>query len=192
MVMRLLPRLVVLSTAVCALATAAPASAQEFVRTDERGDLSRVGEDSDVFVPVPGRGYPDITRVRFAHRDRTVVVRATFVELNPTGKFLFGGIDVRTPRSRKFFTVMATEGSREGFLFKDNEHPCRVGIRISYADELMRVSIPRSCLGDPRWVRVRFGASVLQHDGDEIIDNAGAPRFDSRAPFPWSPRLRRG
>ncbi len=178
--------------AVTLLVPAAPAAAQEFVRTDQRGDLSRVGEDSDVFVPLPGRGYPDITRVRFAHRTDAVVVRASFVELHPTGQFLFGGIQVRTPRGRTFFTVMATEGSRGGFLFKDNQNPCRVGITISYAEELMRVSIPRSCLGDPTWVRLRYGASVLQHDGDEIIDNAGTPTFDNRAPFPWSPRLRRG
>ena len=189
--MRILPCTASLAAALCLLLPTAPTSAQGFLRSDERGDLSRVGEDSDQFVPLPGRGYPDITRVRFTHRSDAVVVRAQFVELNPTGKFLFGGVQVRTPQLRRFFTVMAAEGSREGFLFKDNQHPCRVGIRISYADELMRISIPRSCLGDPRWVRVRFGASVLQHDGDEIIDNAGAPRFDNRSPFPWSPRLLR-
>ena len=168
-----------------------PASAQEFVQGDLRGDLSKVGEDSDVFVPLPGRRYADVTRVRYAHRSGHVVVRAAFVELNPTAA-LFGGIDTRTPRGKRFFTVMATRGNREGFLFKDNERPCRVGIRIDYAADLMRTRIPRSCLGDPAWVRVRFGASVLQPDGDEIIDNAGAPRFDNRSPWPWSPRLRRG
>ncbi len=187
-----LPRLAAsVTAAACLLVTAAPATAQEFVRLDQRGDLAKVGEDSTVVVPLPGRRYADVTRVRFAHRATRVVVRSTFVELNPTGT-LFGGIDVRTPRSRRFFTVMATEGARGGFLFKDNQHPCRVGIRISYAEELMRVAIPRTCLGDPAWVRVRYGASVLQGDGDEIIDNAGAPRFGGRSPFPWSPRLRRG
>jgi hypothetical protein len=56
----------------------------------------------------------------------------------------------------------------------------------------MRVAVPRSCLGDPAWVRLRFGASVLQRDGDEIIDDAGAPRWTDSSPHPWSPRLRVG
>ena len=178
-------------SALCLLGAGGPASAQEYVRRDAPGDLSRVGEDSDLFVPLPGRHYPDVTRVRFAHRAGQLVVRASFIDLAPAGHFLFGGVQTRTPDGRRFFTVMATKGSRDGFLFKDTDRPCPVDIRSDYADDVMRVAVPRSCLGDPRWVQVRFGASVLQRDGDEIIDNAGAPRYTDRAPFPWSPRLRR-
>jgi hypothetical protein len=118
-------------------------------------------------------------------------VRASFGDLAPAGT-LFAGVETRTPLGRRVFTVMATRGSRSGFLFQAKKQDCDLGIRIDYARDRMRVAVPRSCLGDPAWVRLRFGASVLQRDGDEIIDDAGAPRWTDSSPHPWSPRLRVG
>lgn len=185
-------RLAAAGTAVaCILVPAGPAAAQEHVQPDRRDDLSRVLWDSDVSVPAPGRRYADVVRTRFDHRDDRVVVRASFVELARAGT-LFAGVETRTPSGRETFTVMATGRDRAGFLFQERKHACPVGIRIDYAADHLRVAVPRSCLGDPDWVQLRFGASVMQRDGDEIIDNSGAPRFGNRSPHPWTPRLRAG
>jgi hypothetical protein len=189
---RVIRRLItVTAAAACLLGVAGPVTAQEFVQHDRRGDLSRILWDSDVAVPAPGRRYADVVRTSYAHRRTDVVVRASFVELAPAGT-LFGGVETRTSQGRRVFTVMATRGSRDGFLFQGRKQKCRVGIRIDYAGNDLRVAVPRTCLGDPSWVQVRFGASVLRRDGDEIIDNAGAPRWTGSSPHPWSPRLRVG
>jgi len=175
-----------------ALTLVGTAHAAEVVVHDGRGDVSRILSHSDESRPVPGRRFPDVTRARFSHAAQHVVARMSFVELNPTGD-IFGGIETRTPRGRRTFTVMSVRGSREGFLFPDNQRPCAVGVHFDYAQNYLRVRIPRRCLGDPRWVQLRAGASVLQADGDELTDDAGAARWSlRRPPVPWSQRLRRG
>jgi hypothetical protein len=189
---RAITRLITVTAVVgCLVSGAGPVAAQEFVQRDRRGDLSRILWDSDVAVPVPARRYADVVRTSYAHRRTQVVVRARFVDLAPAGT-LFAGVETRTPLGRRVFTVIATRGSRDGLLFQAKKQDCEVGIRIDYAGDRLRVAVPRSCLGDPAWVRFRFGASVLQRDGDEIIDDAGAPRWTGSSPHPWSPRLRAG
>jgi hypothetical protein len=177
------------ATAACILGPAGPVAAQEHVQHDRRDDLSRIPWDTDLSVPAPGRRYADVVRTRFAHRDDQAVVRSSFVEL-ARAETLFAGVETRTPGGRETFTIMATGRDRAGFLFQAKKHACRVDVRIDYVDNTLRVAIPRSCLGDPGWVQLRFGASVMQRDGDEIIDNSGASRFTNRSPHPWSPRLR--
>jgi len=52
-----------------------------------------------------------------------------------------------------------------GFGLITDGVPCRVEHEIDFADELIRLSLPRSCIGNPRWVRVAAQTSRFVDQG---------------------------
>jgi hypothetical protein len=61
---------------------------------------------------------------------------------------------------------------------------------VDYARETISVSVPRSCLGNPRWVQVTPGAVGMTPAGDVYVDNG----YDSTSnePTRWSAKVKRG
>jgi len=64
---------------------------------------------------------------------------------------------------------------------------------VDYANDQVTVSIPRSCLSNPRWVQVTIGAMSVKRDfSASFLDNGqNASHRDPSATPDWSARIKR-
>ncbi|WP_205472860.1 hypothetical protein [Nocardioides sp. SYSU D00038] len=177
-----------------ALLAPAGASAETEVVTDPRGD-SYSGADYEPGPP-SSSDWGDITRVVLEHtRQRFSVV----VRLNPATyppDLYEARLDTRPgrpgPELQVFFGVDAYDDDLPPYvtLYRMNgitEIRCK-GARSKALGSAggkagHRISIPRSCLGNPRKVRVKL-TSGQEHGYDDHAPGRAKPR--------WSPWVRRG
>lgn len=128
---------------------------------DPSGDvLGLSGSSAAAGHAAPARRLGDLTRVRVFHGPKRVTVTLTARRLErPTaGSFALLATPLRTPSGDYFGGVML--GSRpahdvawiEGESTGDLTCP-GLRYRLLPAESKVRVSIPRSCLKRPRWVR---------------------------------------
>ena len=177
-------------------------------RTDPAGDVTADDLSGDDPVLDPEWRNGDITQLRVRHRHYRVTARLNFVELTAgrrqpwmyhTFRFLTsggGGLELSG-------TVGVNGGGRQGVwrLSDGRRVKCR-GLRhtIDYQAETVRISVPRSCLGRPRWVRVGAKTSSFS-EAQEVFrfddalptgeDATRDPTVPPDAPT-FGPRLRRG
>ena len=145
---------VMAGTAVALTVVAGPAAAERVTVVDRRGDVLKVEEGATSGVPAPDSTF-DVWRSTFAHTADRVVVRVLFDDLRRTGKRLQVWVNLQDGRDRTSYVgVEAVPGERDGTAWlmgnRGQDRPCRVRHRIDYARDVVRVSLPRTCLGSPR------------------------------------------
>ena len=150
---------VLAGTAAALTLSAGPAAAERVTVVDRRGDVLKVEEGATSGVPAPDSTF-DVWRSTFAHTTDRVVVRVLFDDLRRTGKRLQVWVNLRDGRGRTSYVgVEAVPGQRTGSAWlmggRGQARPCRVRHRIDYARDVVRVSLPRTCVGSPR--ALRFG-----------------------------------
>ncbi len=143
-------------------------------RTDASGDVLLIHPESDD-VKVEGDWMNgDITRLRAVHATHRVKARLAFRDLKKDVDHMRHSLRIRTDDKTFIVYIFANNGSweSESILVINGEVDCR-GLRhhINYAENTVRVSVPRSCLSRPKWVRV--GART-----DSFIDEAEEYRLD--------------
>jgi hypothetical protein len=174
---------------------AAPALAGRLVVDDPRGDMLKVEEGATSGEPAPGATIGDVVRTGFRHTDHRVRVRVRFADLAPTGKRLNLWMDLRDEDGRKFILgVEATRADRDGhpilMTWRGRDVDCRVHHRIRYGKDVIRVSVPRRCLGGPQSLRFRVLTEHVRGDWTyAYLDNGLSEDMDDRT---WSRRVRRG
>jgi hypothetical protein len=83
-----------------------------------------------------------------------------------------------TPRDRDGHSILMTASGRDV--------RCAVEQRIDYADDVVRVSLPRHCVGTPRVVRFRLLTEHVRHDWRyAYLDNGLTPELDDRHWTRW-------
>lgn len=148
----------VLGAAVLGLTLAAgPAAAERVTVADRRGDVLKVEEGATSGEPAPGSTF-DVWRSTFAHTRDRVVARVRFDDLRRTGKRLQVWVNLQDGRGREHYVgVEGVPGNRSGTAWlmgeRGQDRPCRIRHRIDYGRDLVRVSLPRTCLGSPRVLR---------------------------------------
>lgn len=159
-------RLVAALVPAAALLLPATAHAEKVVTEDPVGDASQVSimftEESDelVVTPAPDETATDITRTVVAHgRTRlavTVHVRDLVLSTAPEAY-----LRVATPRGAFQMSVTKVPGSRARVrLERKNGRvvECRaLRAALDGDTNTVSVSLPTSCVGDPRWVQVGVG-----------------------------------
>lgn len=148
---------VLLGGVLASVLATAPAAADRLAVADRRGDVLKVEEGATSGEPAPGSTF-DVWRSTFAHTADRVAVRVRLDDLRPTGRRLQVWVNLRDGRGRTSHVgVEAVPGDRGGraWLMGDRgqDRPCRVRHRIDYDRDVVRVSLPRSCLGSPRVLR---------------------------------------
>jgi len=160
---------------------AAPASADTITHTDAAHDVQRFDGDTQTTVPAVTEG--DVRRVTVAHTSGRLVVKLKYAELSRTRWF---GVTLVRTSSGKLFEVDLVASKNLGWQGKltvaagnGSEIACSGADRkVDYAVNTVRISVPRSCLGDPRWVKVgvahvRFVSQSRIFGDDAFSSNVG-------------------
>ena len=194
------PRRGVLTLAISAglaVSTAGSAAAQTLIDVDQRGDVQSFTMESEEPTPAPTVANGDVLRTVFNHAERRVSVRVMYADLRRVGQFRNDGIRVVTNEGvRREVSVFASEGMWRGQadMVRPNGEPveCDIAHKIDYDRNLVTVSFPRSCVSDPRWVRLGMGAVWMDGESRAYADDAQIDGRINPDTLKLSPRLRRG
>ena len=157
---------------VLAVAMAAPASAATRYFADEPGDTGGAGDITVVKVANSSEGN---TRIG---------VRAQVGEFSPGDSFTVWFDTRRSDRGPEYKVDLVANSDAFGLArvetFRSRGTAVRCsGLRVT-ADALtareIAISVPRSCMGSPRKVRVSLKAQYLDADGAATVDWAPAQR----------------
>ena len=147
---------VVLSLAV-SLVVAPGARADKVVHRDSRHDVVAFDDtykEGEGRVR-PGARDPDIVRAVVRHREHAVTIRSPFPELRYDLRFLNGRILTPTRRYDLDGYVLPIDGVETVWLSRDGRFPrCPLTFEYGYVRDVIRIRVPRGCLGRPAWVRV--------------------------------------
>ncbi|MEI5671857.1 MULTISPECIES: hypothetical protein [unclassified Nocardioides] len=175
----LLSALALLATPVV---TAGSAAAETWTHRDARGDVVDVPYDDDLtkITANPDDVAADITRLSVRHGTRRVTVTLGLRDLRTGGTGV--GVRLVTPRGDFTLTAFAVDGLRMHFFQEtaksdsDEEVACRGDrVRLQPRHDRVRVSIPRTCLGEPRWVRA---GGIFMHGIERAVAEEGPFQVD--------------
>lgn len=170
--------LAALATATLVLGLASPAHAASTVRDDARNDVVRGHADSDSVTPAPRANQGDVRRFVVAHRSSDVVVTARFNDLVRGRQFQVSFLELVTPTlGRNLEISVEPGGPAQGTVEFTNRASRTVrcdGLttRIDWSTNVIRATVPRSCLGNPRWVRAGYGFLRVNYNLDIWMDDA--------------------
>jgi hypothetical protein len=179
------------------VAAAGPAAAQSHTHLDARGDLTSYDMQSEQEAPAPNVKNGDIVRTALHHRQHRIAVRIKFADLRRAG---FRGDIIRVVTNdgvRRDVETFAGPGMWRGEaeMMRPNAQTvdCDINLRMDYDKNVVTVSFPRSCVNDPRWVRIGVGSFWLQMENEKAYaDDAQRDGKISDNGFKLSPRLKRG
>lgn len=143
----------------------------------------------DVLVTVDGDDYShatqptvDITGAHFVHGSRRVVAAVHFTDLSDGRQDTT--LLVKTAKKESFTIVGAVhaDGAKVITVLGPDGHVACAGarLRVGYDADLMRLAIPRTCLGRPAWVKLAAEAAKRITD-KYYLDYGGLAFFPSVA-----------
>jgi hypothetical protein len=180
--MRILGTAAALAVLAATLAPA-PAYAAAWRHDDAAGDVRRLGvDDSAEGRPAPSSTAADLTRLRVVHGAQRVVVTLGVSDLQPGPKGVF--VEYLTHEPGRFKVELIRLDDYETLRLTHAGEPVECsGLRErrdTRADSV-RISVPRSCLGDPDTVRVGAGMFTQAAQGtradDALLDDAVRARL---------------
>lgn len=157
---------------------------------DARGDVLRVAEreGKDVFAPAPARRHGDITAFKVAHRDAAVVGTVRVRTLTHHDRFFGAVLQLRTGQATYTAVVYRLKVGQplETQFDGGGRHSCaRLRYHLDYGHDTVAISVPRTCLGDPAWVRSRAVIDYFGRPGtSDVFFADAAPGTElTRIPF---------
>ena len=170
------------------ISTPTAAHAEKHTMDDATGDVLKFTIDSSVGVAAPEYTSVDITRSVVRHSARQVKIKVRIVDIQPGAALPDLGVGIRTGRTSYSLSLFRDTGyalaTERGKAVKCPDK----SQSISAEDDLILISVPRACLGSPRWVKVGISASNYVAPGGFVYD--AQPRGGSR--LAYGPKLTRG
>jgi hypothetical protein len=194
--MKLLRSAIVVTAAVAVPLLPTAAHADRYTYADPAADVVSFpvsDGDSPTTTPAPDRAQGDVVASIVVHRRRNVLMRMQYRELDAGGVAAAHLFAIRTPTMTRLVTVFAGPGIWAGKPVMENSHGkkvrCHITRKLDYAANTATVIVPRSCLGNPRWVR--GGMAGLTFDAADIAfaDDARANGFVGTGTY--GPRVHR-
>lgn len=140
------------------------AAADVLVRRDALGDVERSPIGTLAWTPTPTRVEGDITSTRVAHGRRAIWIQVRLRDLTTGSNGNFFLVSVRSDRRFRSVTIDAFPDHWDGRATTTTARGvvvgCPVGHRLDYDRNRLTLRIPRSCLGNPQWVRVGVRSTV--------------------------------
>lgn len=187
---------------VLALGAVTPAHADTHAHRDAARDVvSGTADESgdDISRPEPERREGDVRWLRVNHTPRVVRVTVGLDQLTrgSGGLSAFHVVSVLPDRGRRVdieITVSGTDYQGQTRFSSGKRSRCGgLRTRIDYVNDTVQVSVPRSCVGNPRSVRVGAGSGSfdLRPEGRLYADDA---QLDGRVEnnLAFGPPVRRG
>jgi hypothetical protein len=199
--------------ATCLLAVILPtalllpaAHAEEVVTADPAADVLALGpteqggDDLDNLLPAPENLTADVVRTTVDHRLSRLRVRLDLRDLGRSRTY-FAVLEVRTPDGT--FEVETENLGRRlevDMTRRARAIECRrLRAAGDQASSRVTVTVPTSCLGDPRWVRVGAGVASVETvpsvDGAEemvVLADDAHRAGEIRDRIALGPKVRRG
>jgi hypothetical protein len=154
------------------------AEANRYTHVDATGDVVQSTNGSG-FTPASDRVVGDIAYTTITHKRRNVLMRIQYRDLVPDTEINGHLFTIKTPSMRRDVTLVATKGAYGGRAFMSKPSgkkvTCHVKRTIDYTINRATVKVPRSCLGNPRWVKVGMAGVFLTGLGSsdvQYIDDA--------------------
>jgi hypothetical protein len=136
------------------------AQANTYSHTDGTGDVYSTVSGSGSFTPAPDRTVGDVVGSTVKHKRHAVVLQLRYVDLEVGSEINAHYFAIRTNTMRRDVTLVAagTFPNGRAEMTKPNRKrvTCRIPHKIDYTLNTATVVVPRSCLGNPRWVKVRM------------------------------------
>ena len=175
------------------VASGAPAHAEKAVVDDPFRDVWRVSYAEDAsWQEIGTKRNVDIDRSVIRHGGQNVVATTTFKSLRKQGDRYVAGWVVRTDEGREFLVAVQAEGGAwAGALVVVETNPppvdgesesqpavieCDAVHEIDYSADTLAIRVPRSCLGDPEWIRGMSLAESHTSDGSSSFRDHGHHR----------------
>lgn len=166
---RLLAVLTLVAALVTPMASAngAPGKPHTATTTDATGDVRFVTfRDGDTITgrgTAPRRTQGDVRTVRVEHTGSVVRVSLRYVELTRTGTDHQHVAQIKTPKREVVVAVAAKPGSWNGtasiFTSTGSRMKCALTWKLDYQANTALIVVPRTCLGNPTWIRAGAGMS---------------------------------
>lgn len=151
------------------VAVGAPTYADTHTARDARHDVQRqpASENSEP-VLAPGRREGDVLSFRVRHQADRVLLRIRYDRLTRPRhrQQVVHVVSLRTwGTGLSTASLIATKDNPQGSLLWEGRRPHRtcegLRTRIDYRADQVVFSVPRECLGNPRWVRAGGGTGTL-------------------------------
>lgn len=190
--MKLVRSLVAVATAALVLVPSA-AHADTYRHTDATGDVAANVGQSDSYTPAPDRVVGDVVASTIKHKKRTVILQLAYRDLVNDAEYDEHVFFVRTNKMTRTVRLFASSSNPGGraIMFKGRKKvSCHVRRHIDYTLNTAAVVIPRSCLGQPRWVKVGMGGVMFTGftaSDTTWVDDAMSTGTDGTAM--WSPKV---
>jgi hypothetical protein len=173
------------------LLAAAPASAAKLVIKDATGD---VWHDGSSYTEAGTVANADLKKVVVRHTRKVVVLKGTYTDLKKSDDLKWFVMFLRTnEKRRRFALVRTTPAKPQGVhmltnMSADNLKCAGVTHEIDYALNTITLSLPRTCLSNPRWVQAQGGAVLSE---SMVADEAYVDDMATTGPEPktWSKRV---
>lgn len=171
--------------------TTAAASAATWSHADATKDVETSTDHGQTSTTDAENADTDITQVRAANNTGTVVVRFRTRAALPH-RFV-AEIEIKTA-SQDFTVDRVHVGSSAGVYLSngmDDIHCADLTFAVDRSTRWVRVSVPRTCIGNPGWVRVgAFALTMNSDDSREWADDGLNTGIGSSRVL--SPRIPRG
>jgi len=175
------------------------AFAQRLTVADPKGDSHEIVQDPDTgaysYPTVGSAPNSDFVRAVYRHTRSRIINRTTFMNLSHSGQgvIINAAIGTSTGLVRDAWVLKDPSKSGNRVAFHEPHGtpvPCSGMKRaIDWDANTVMVSVPRSCLGSPRWVTVSVsGGNYGDGTRRSYVDVIGT----STTHYHWSARIRRG
>jgi hypothetical protein len=139
------------------------ASAQSLVERDAHADVRSSPVDGDTSAPEPTVTDGDIESSLLTHGRYRIGVRIKFADLQKAGDYRGHVVQVVTNEGVHRDVVLSV-GPNMWSGMSEMDRPsgakvrCAVRHSIDYTNHVVTIGFPRSCVSNPRWVRLGVGS----------------------------------
>ncbi len=177
-----------------AVGVPAAASANSYVLPDPSGDVVKYDNQQDnTATAVPLRTEGDVLSSGVTHGKKRVKMAMRVDELAASGDGATFYFRIGTKKKIRFLYINTSPGEWAGVKsFKKGDSSksarCRgINWSIDYVDDIITASVPRKCLGKPKWVHVGMAVATYEEPA-AFVDDAGTDGYIGDEPK-WGPRV---